>query len=582
MEMNLKYQAVVGVCALGLVGLNSCLRVDDTYDLDKDIDMTVTVGGNLTIPGSSTEQIKLNDLLDLEEDGVIQADADGNYRLIQNGEEKTTGVEVPAVNVSMTSGFTGVSKTVNVPGRDNPGVSGNTDENVTVTFEDDIDINVTENGITSDIKSIKKAVTRCEETYLVFAMESDIATAKLKNGYKIEFPDYIKVQSMDEAWKGEGNVLELTAPDGMEITERTEVQFQIVEVVFENTDAKFTNNENETDNNSITLRGSVKLDGNITAAANGNEGGDVTIKADVESKALNIINVTAVVDPEVDIKVEPITLNDLPDFLSDNDVVIDLTDPRIYITLTNPSPVSVNLSAELCSYKQGKDEQKVTIPTFNIPANEKEGYTICINQTEGATEEGVDLFIPVDGLSDIIKYIPERIEMNKIVTEVVQEDITVNLGTEYPIVTNYKVDTPLMFGPETAITYNEVIDGWDADLEDMEFERVKATMTVTNAIPLGIELTAVAIDKNGNKLENVDVDLDVKILPGSTDIPTKTNVEFALTTKDGSIKGLDGIDITVKANSSENTDQETLNENQYMQFTDVKLSLEGGITMDLN
>ena len=36
MKRNFKNHAVVGVCALGLIGLNSC-QVDDAYDLDKEI-----------------------------------------------------------------------------------------------------------------------------------------------------------------------------------------------------------------------------------------------------------------------------------------------------------------------------------------------------------------------------------------------------------------------------------------------------------------------------------------------------------------------------------------------------------------
>ena len=33
--------------------------VDDSYDLTKDIDMTITVGGDLSIPGSGTEEFTL-------------------------------------------------------------------------------------------------------------------------------------------------------------------------------------------------------------------------------------------------------------------------------------------------------------------------------------------------------------------------------------------------------------------------------------------------------------------------------------------------------------------------------------------
>ena len=71
MKKNFKNHAVVGVCALGLIGLNSC-QVDDAYDLDKEIDKTITVGGDLTIPGSSTDNMMLKDLLEIEEGSAVR------------------------------------------------------------------------------------------------------------------------------------------------------------------------------------------------------------------------------------------------------------------------------------------------------------------------------------------------------------------------------------------------------------------------------------------------------------------------------------------------------------------------------
>lgn len=38
--------------------------VDDSYDLTKDIDMTITVGGDLSIPGSGTEEFTLEEIMD--------------------------------------------------------------------------------------------------------------------------------------------------------------------------------------------------------------------------------------------------------------------------------------------------------------------------------------------------------------------------------------------------------------------------------------------------------------------------------------------------------------------------------------
>ena len=577
MEKKFKNHAVVGMCALGLIGLNSCLKVDETYDLDKDFDMTITVGGDLTVPGSSTEKIVLSDLLDLEDNSVIKVNnSAGDYYLVQDGETSNTDVKVPGVDIDMTDGFSKVEQTFNIPGgtgSDNP---------KDVEFKDNIAVNVNENGITSDIKSISNAETSCRNTYLVFSKNTNQIKAVLENGYTIEFPNYITVKSENADWTAEGNILKLTKAEGMEISNSTKVKFQIVNVKFDQNEAVFTNNENEKDNNSVHFGGNISLDGNVKASALTNAGGNFTLSANVEAENMVIESAIAVVDPEVDIKIDPIRIDDIPDFLAEEDVILDLTDPRIYITVTNPSPVAVNMDAALKSYKEGNKKGEAYLQDVNIP-KECENYVICVNQNKkGWDETDKIMYEKVEGLSDLIKNIPDRIEITDVETSVVQEEVTIDLDVNYTIVTDYRVDTPLMFGPETNITYTETIDGWDADLEDMEFDRVEASMNVINEIPLGVRMTAKAIDVNGNVLENVKVDMDADIKAGAIGAPTTQNVKFTLTTDDGKIAGLDGIEISVVASVDNSVSNVTLNENQTMQFTEIKLRLVGGITMDLN
>lgn len=577
MEKKFKNHAVVGMCALGLIGLNSCLKVDETYDLDKDFDMTITVGGDLTVPGSSTEKIVLSDLLDLEDNSVIKVNnSAGDYYLVQDGETSNTDVKVPGVDIDMTDGFSKVEQTFNIPGgtgSDNP---------KDVEFKDNIAVDVNENGITSDIKSISNAETSCRNTYLVFSKNTNLIKAVLENGYTIEFPNYITVKSENADWTAEGNILKLTKAEGMEISNSTKVKFQIVNVKFDQNEAVFTNNENEKDNNSVHFGGNISLDGNVKASAMTNAGGNITLSANVEAENMAIESATAVVDPEVDIKIDPIRIDDIPDFLAEEDVILDLTDPRIYITVTNPSPVAVNMDAALKSYKEGNQKGEAYLQDVNIP-KECENYVICVNQNKkGWDETDKIMYEKVEELSDLIKNIPDRIEITDVETSVVQEEVTIDLNKNYTIVTDYRVDTPLMFGPETKITYTEAIDGWDADLEDMEFDRVEASMNVINEIPLGVRMTAKAIDVNGNVLENVKVDMDVEIKAGEIGAPTTQNVNFTLTTDDGKIAGLDGIEISVVASVDNKVSDVTLNENQTMQFTEIKLRLVGGITMDLN
>lgn len=566
MKRNFKNHAVVGVCALGLIGLNSC-QVDDAYDLDKEIDKTITVGGDLTIPASSTDNMMLKDLLEIEEGSAVQADAEGNYNILQKGDDTNTDVEVPAVNVDLNFGFTGVEQSFNL--------SSAAGGKVTVSLDEDIVIDVVQDGITSDIKSISSAVTSSENTYLVFSLTGNAGSARLVKGYSIVFPEYLTVEALSEGWNGNENVLELVKEEGMDITASTKVRFQISGISFEENGAEFINNEGATDNNSIVMGGSISLDGNIEAVANGN-GGSIAIGVDIEADMMSVDEVMAVVDPEVDITIDPITLDDMPEFLSDDEVSIALTDPKIYIHLTNPSPVAVDMTADLWSYKTGKEDQKVSIPEFRIPANRPNGYTICINSKEGAQEDGVDEFVTVENLGDIIKFIPERIEMKNIVTEAVQEVITVKPGVKYNITTGYEVKTPLMFTEGTNIVYTETMDGWGSDLEDIEFNEIEATMSVNNQLPLGVKMSAVAVDNTGNVLDNVVVDMNMDIMAGAT-----SDVKFNVTTTDGSIKGLDGLKLTVTATGSGETSGVCLNENQYIKITELKLKLKGGITMEL-
>lgn len=577
MEKKFKNHAVVGMCALGLIGLNSCLKVDETYDLDKDFDMTITVGGDLTVPGSSTEKIVLGDLLDLEDNEVIKV-VDGSYHLQQNGESRTNNVEVPGVSIDDMNGkFEGVEFSQYVNG------SGSSGE-IIISYAKGIGINIEKNDVTSDIKDITGAVTTCYNTYLKFTKSGVPFDAVIDNNYTIEFPSYITVKSEDNNWiVKDGNKLVLNKAEGLEITDNTKVQFQLTYITFDGEDAKFNYNDDGMDNSSITLGGSVNLDGNITASVDNLTSGNIKLAVDIFSDRMELNSVTGKVDPEVKIEIDPINIDGLPDFLAEDNVVLDLTDPRIFITVTNKSPISVDMSAELKSFKNGNMAGEASLENVNIPA-ERDDYVICLNQKieDGWNEAEQIMYVKVEGLSDLIKKIPDRIEIQKIETNVKQEEVTIDLNKNYTIVTDYKVDTPLKFGPETNITYTETIDGWDADLEDMEFSKVEASMTATNAIPLGVNLTGVAIDKNGEPLDGVTVDLNVDIDAGSIDNPTTQNIKFTLTTDNGSIKGLDGIKLTVIAKASESPKEEELKEDQYMQFDDIKLGLKGGITMDLN
>lgn len=101
---------MIGTSIIALGALQSC--VDNDYDLNKDMNLVVNVGGGqLSVPGSSTEQFSLKKLLDLDSESSIQpadqATADlyglevGDYVLRQKGDPSTGDFEIGKVNLNV-------------------------------------------------------------------------------------------------------------------------------------------------------------------------------------------------------------------------------------------------------------------------------------------------------------------------------------------------------------------------------------------------------------------------------------------------------------------------------------------------
>lgn len=574
MKRNFKNHAVVGVCALGLIGLNSC-QVDDAYDLDKEIDKTITVGGDLTIPGSSTDNMMLKDLLEIEEGSAVITDEKGNYMLQQSGSSNNTEIDIPGVTISTAGGFTGVEVDglTNTTGGD---ITIPSDNNIVI--DENIGIDINSEGITSVLKDLVAAYTDCKNTKVVVRLAktgySDI-TAKMSD-FEVVFPEFMTIESKDANWEvTEGRILTLKN-DGASFSESVEIPINITKIDFEKAGADYIYKSNVKDNNVISLNGGIVLKGNIALEGRMSSGASVKLKIDVESESIDVKKVDAVVDPEVDIRIDDLNITDIPEFLNDENVAIELTDPRLFFTVTNPSPIPVKFSAVLTPVKTGMNNlESVQIKDITIPAGCND-YVICIHQNAEMTGIVANDVVVVEDLNNIIRNIPEKIEVSQVEVKLPEEVISIETGKQYEMSTAYEVKTPLMFTEGTNIVYTETMDGWGSDLEDIEFNEIEATMSVNNQLPLGVKMSAVAVDNTGNALSNVKVDMNMDIEAGAT-----SDVKFTVSTTDGSIKGLDGLKLTVTATGSKGTSNTNLNENQYIKVDNLKLKLKGGITMEL-
>ena len=79
--------------------------VDNKYDLDKDIDMTINVGGeHLTIPAGSSDTAYLSKIIEVEEGDILQPDAATRvYHLTKKDDIDVEPTTVKEVTISETT-----------------------------------------------------------------------------------------------------------------------------------------------------------------------------------------------------------------------------------------------------------------------------------------------------------------------------------------------------------------------------------------------------------------------------------------------------------------------------------------------
>lgn len=90
----------------------------------------------------------------------------------------------------------------------------------------------------------------------------------------------------------------------------------------------------------------------------------------VTSQEMTLEKVRAKVDPVIDFNVSDVTIEDLPDFLTDNKVVADLDNPQVLLNVTNTAEVDVNFQAVLSSYKGGENKARIIVGTDTATNNE--------------------------------------------------------------------------------------------------------------------------------------------------------------------------------------------------------------------
>lgn len=565
--------------------------VDNKYDLDKDIDMTINVGGEyLTIPAGSTDTTFLSKIIEVEEGDILQPDATTRvYHLTKKDDINVEPTTVKEVTVGATTTDLESIEIVN-----NTGVSFSEPE-VSADITTSGDFEATANDIDEALKELGSLRAKTPVD-LNLTIDFNISGGNLTfnqvkaNKLKLVFPDYI-VFKEDEGIQDNELILdeEVLSVNGSSYTRTLKVEG------YKFSDAAGSGMKPNAEG-SLTIEGNISMEGDVvTSGISGTGALALVPKAVLEEMTVN--SVTGVIQPKIEAETTKIELNDLPDFLKDEDTRLDITNPVILLKADNPLETDVEIDAVLTPKKNnvnieghevkigtGYGQNKVAlIPGTNI---------IALSRTGDCSIEGVTENIKVEDINNLLETIPDDIDVN--LQPIVRNENYYNaeLGKEYDLPASYEVDVPLSFEQGLNIVYNDSVQDLNKDLNDLDkvsLKNAKIMLSVDNAIPLKLQLKAENVqikDVYGNELTAVKktMEEDKQYVTESTDgeKPTTSELVLSLTSDDTAfLSKIDRICFKITAVPGSATGV-PLKDTQWLKVTSVKLSVPGGVNVDLN
>uniref|UniRef100_UPI004028C07A hypothetical protein n=2 Tax=Phocaeicola plebeius TaxID=310297 RepID=UPI004028C07A len=555
--------------------------VDNKYDLDKDIDMTINVGGeHLTIPAGSSDTAYLSKIIEVEEGDILQPDATTRvYHLTKKDDIDVEPTTVKEVTIS--SANTELTKKL---------IESSTGALGSVTTDLDVENTLTAKASDIDEALIELGALGAEtpiDLLLTFEFTGGLTfnSVTAKN-LEIQLPDFLMFEKGEVA---EGNKLILN-------NEELKNAQKVLHVIGYKFGEKTGEGEKPDDNRSITIDGKVTMKGEVETLVTGGSGSlEMTMHVTLGEMTAN--SVTGVIQPEIKAETTNIELNDLPDFLKDEETRMDITNPVILLRAENQLETSVEVDAVLTPMKgnaqiDGK-EVKVGSGYGKTPVVLASGKNvIALSRTGECTIEGVTSNVKVEDINNLLETIPDDIEVD--LQPVVRNEgyYTAELGRAYEMPSSYEVDVPLSFEQNLNIVYNDSVQDLNKDLNDLDkviLKKANVLLTVDNAIPLKLQLKPENVlikDLYGNELTAVKktIEEDKQYVTESTDgeKPVTSELVLNLTSEDTAfLSKIDRICFKLTAVPGSATGV-PLKDTQWLKVTSIKLSVPGGVNVDLN
>ena len=567
---------------------------NDDYDFDQ-IDATMGFGGGeLEIPASSTMNIPLSDILELEENGSVKIAANGDYLFQLTGTDATTASpQISPIHLTSRS----YNHTITLP--TSSAAKGTRAAGTHLSFVSPKQQMFIYNGTDAAVKSLKSAEVNGEIVLNVNLTLGGLSSAITKlDKVTLTLPGYLQILPQVT---GNGNGV--SKVNGSKITVKDVSTSDDLRLTIK---AKKLDFANQNDYGKVVFgnNGSITMDGyfdlGIEAYVTGVPTSALSIGANVTVNDITLKSATGIFDPEINItSLGDVAVTGVPDFLSEDGVRADLDNPQIILSIKNDMDAAAKVSAKVISTKNGQNLATVQLPEMHIYKTSVTPVTkicICRHKTAELTAQyGAANVYEVSNLATLInQHIPDHVQITDVVAKAdLSQEMTIEFGRNYNVEPSYEVYAPLAFAEGAVIEYADDFDGWNDDLDELELAEgtyLRLTADAQNLVPATLIVEATPLGVNGADISNqIEVNIKQGTVKASADGVTAVTSPLEIELREkvkGALQKLDGLSYKVKGKASHDGTTVTginLNSEKHtLKLENIKVKLVGKVIGNFN
>ena len=595
MKSKAKKLSLFTFAILSIGSFTGC--IDNDYDLDG-VDMTIGIGnGEFLLPSCSTDSIRLSEVLELNESETVVEKDNGDYYYLQDGNNVSpTHTNVDKITVvkhrgeSQDFSFSVANylhqsgkrtKTTNIPVDFNQ-------KQVVYSF-------AYKGSIPNEVEELIVANTDGKITINTSFSPEVQKFVPVIAELSLELPSFLTIENVNSKLDHTQNGSKLVFKN-VSTASNLKVDFTIGKIDFKKKSSPL--GSLSTSNRNLSMNADIQMGIKINNIALGSsiDGADkCKITADmIINNDLVIEKVRGKFNPSIELDdLGSTDVTGIPDFLTNEGVVIDIDNPQIILNLESNLDVPGFIGGTRTAVKNGQQTANITIPEVKVLANATSKICICRNKSK-VNQAAYTEVVEVPNLSTVLNPIPDHINFagHSRADKTVEADFV--LGKQYTIKPSYRIEAPLAFGENARIVYTDSFDDFNSDIKDIEVKDntyIEFSGDIESKIPAYLNASAVAIDINGNEMPEsevkVAVDGEIKAsADGKT--PAVSTLKITMKPTKSALKKLDGLKFTVSgsAKSEKNTESvvgQTLNAKHHtLIIKNIKIKLVGQVIADLN